>query len=90
MRRHDGYATITDPDRPLVEFDTVQCCHCGAHIRVKPLTASTVYLIFNPTAWRWEEVPGASCYHCLQPVCLPCCEKGTCLPLERMLERLEA
>lgn len=89
MRRVSGYATITDPDRPLVERDTVNCIHCGGSIFVKPATASTVYLIFNRHSWLWEEVPGASCWHCLQPVCLPCYDKGTCLPLERMLDQLE-
>ena len=89
MRRTGGYATITEPEKPLVEFDLVGCCHCGAHIRVKPGTVSTVYLIFNPTIWQWQEEPGASCYHCMKPVCLICYEKGTCVPLERMLEQVE-
>jgi hypothetical protein len=89
MRRAAGYAQIVDPDRPLEEFDLAGCCHCGAQIRVKPLTASTVYLIFDPRTWRWVEVPGASCWHCLKPVCLACHAKGTCTPLERMLDRLE-
>ena len=84
-----GYATISDPERPLEEFDTVSCCHCSAAIRVKPHTASTVYLIFDPVSWQWKEEPGASCWHCMKPVCLPCCEKGICLPLERMLEHAE-
>jgi hypothetical protein len=89
VRRAAGYATIVDPDRPLVERDTAVCCHCGAVILVKPNTVATVYLIFNPTRWRWEEVPGASCWHCQKPVCLPCEAKGTCDPLERQLARLE-
>ena len=89
MRHAGGYATITEPNRPLVEFDTAACCHCGAHIRVKPNTASTVYLIFNPTTWLWEEAPGASCWHCMKPVCLACEALGTCTPLERRLEQME-
>lgn len=84
-----GYAQIVDPAQPLVEFDTVGCCHCGALIRVKPATVSTVYLIFNPSTWRWDEVPGASCWHCMKPVCLPCHDKGTCTPLERTFASLE-
>ena len=89
MRRPQGYATIVDPDRPLLERDTAQCCHCGCVIFVKPLTAATVYLIFNRTDWRWEEVPGASCWHCQRPVCLSCHADGRCLPLEYQLERAE-
>lgn len=89
MRRPGGYATLVEPGRPVVEFDTASCCHCSAAIRVKPNTASTTYLIFHRAHWRWEEVPGASCYHCMKPVCLACYATGICVPLERMLERLE-
>ena len=84
-----GYAQIVDPDKPLEEFDTVICCHCNRLIRVKPGTASTVYLVFNPAEWRWTEEPGAFCRNCMKPVCLPCDEKGTCVPLERMLAQME-
>jgi hypothetical protein len=89
MRRPQGYATIVEPGRPLEEFDTASCCHCSAAIRVKPNTVATVYLVFNRASWLWEEVPGASCWHCMKPVCLTCHDKGICLPLERMLEQAE-
>lgn len=88
-RRIGGYATITDPDTRIVEFDTVSCCHCSAAIRVKPNTVATVYLVVDPVTLLWREEPGASCYHCMKPVCLACHELGTCVPLERMLERAE-
>ena len=26
-----GYVIISDPDAGDVEYDTYQCCHCGAH-----------------------------------------------------------
>lgn len=84
-----GYATIVDPDHPLVERDTVSCCHCGRVIFVKPGTASTVYLVFDPDLWQWREEAGASCWHCMQPVCLTCYMRGVCVPLERRLEILE-
>ena len=85
-----GYTTITDPAAPLVEWDTVTCCHCGALIRIKPGTAATVFVIFDAVAWRWVEEPGASCFCCLKPVCLACHALGRCLPLERQLAQLEA
>ena len=28
-----GYASITDPDGPMIEYDTYQCQHCNAHTR---------------------------------------------------------
>ena len=90
MRKVLGYAQIIDPDRPLEEFDTSACCHCNCLIRVKPGTASTVYLVFSRTDWRWTEEPGASCWHCMKPVCLVCHGKGICTPLERMLEQMES
>ena len=89
MRNPGGYAVIVDPTQPLVEYDTVSCCHCGKVIFVKPGTASTVFLIWNNLARLWQEEPGASCYHCMKPVCLRCHDLGTCLPLERWLEQQE-
>lgn len=92
MRRPDGYATILDPDAPLIERDTAQCAHCGCIITTKPGTLSTVYLIstITPTGLIvTEEVPGAGCWHCDAPVCLACHALGTCLPLERRLAQLE-
>lgn len=87
MPRLSGYATITDPARPLIEMDSVACCHCGSVIFVKPATGGTVYYVTDGLVW--QEVPGASCYHCFKPVCLPCHEKGICTPLERRLHALE-
>ena len=89
MRRVGGYGVITDPDRPLEEFETASCGHCSAHIRVKPLSASTVYLIFDPTVWQWREEPGAFCRVCMRPVCLACHDVGICRPLEHRLARAE-
>lgn len=92
MRRPDGYATIISPDHPVLERDTVQCCHCGCVILVKPGTAATVYLLSSITPAgliHTVEEPGAACWHCQQPVCLPCHARGTCRPLTRTLEQLE-
>src|SRR5207249_4430130 len=89
MRRPLGQIMIVDPDRPLVERDTTLCCHCGKILLVKPGTAATVYLIPTPDG-RWLEEPGASCWHCLQPVCPPCHDLGVCRPLERWLTETEA
>ncbi len=89
MLRPQGYATILDPAHPLVEYDTVTCCHCGRIIFTKPGTVSTVYLVLDPHTRQWTEEDGAGCWHCGKPVCLPCHDLGTCVPMERQLERAE-
>lgn len=89
MRVPQGYAMIVDPDHPLAEYDTVTCCHCGRVVFTKAGTASTVYLLFDAKNWRWVEEPGAGCWHCQKPVCLPCYDLGVCLPMERRLEHWE-
>lgn len=89
MLKPQGYATIVEPDRPTIEFDTAICCHCGCAIRVKAGSVQTVYLIFDKKLWRWVEEMGASCYCCMKPVCLPCHDRGTCTPLERQLAQME-
>jgi hypothetical protein len=33
-RSPHGYSVTTSPDGPTVEFDTLQCCHCGKHFNV--------------------------------------------------------
>lgn len=86
--RLGGYVTITDPDRPLVEYDTVTCCHCGRLIFLKPGTAQTTYLVPDNQG-LWKEEAGAGCWSCQKPVCLACEALGTCMPLERRLEQME-
>lgn len=83
-----GYATVVEPDRPLLERDTVTCVHCSRVVFVKPGTGSTVYLILHRDG-RWTEEPGAFCRCCMGPVCLPCDQVGTCRPLERWLQQVE-
>lgn len=85
-----GYATIVDPDAPLFERDTTTCGHCQRVIFVKPGTAQTTYLIFDRVSWTWKEELGAFCRVCMRPICLPCCDRGRCLPWERQLEASEA
>jgi hypothetical protein len=92
MQRAHGYVTIVDPGAPLVEYDTVVCCHCNKIVFTKPGSISTVYLIQHLTPEGliyWSEAPGAACWHCHKPVCLPCHALGCCLPLERWLDRQE-
>lgn len=94
MLRPKGYAQIIDPDRPLVEYDTVACSHCSAAIFVKPNTVSTVYLILSPGPGGiliWREEPGAGCWKCGgRAICLACYAKGTCRPLAWWLEQQES
>jgi hypothetical protein len=92
VRRADGYATIFQPAAPTLEYDTVQCCHCGGVIRTKPSTLSTVYLVSTLTPAGLivtTEAPGAGCFKCAKPVCLACYALGTCRPLERWLDEQE-
>lgn len=37
--RLDGYITVVG-DGPLMEADTLQCCHCGGHWMVQPGSGS--------------------------------------------------
>lgn len=90
MRSITGYATVVEPDQPLVERDTITCGHCQRVIFVKPKTAQTVYLVFDRETWQWREVMGAFCRVCMRSVCLACHDQGRCRPWERMLEVAEA
>ena len=35
MRRARGYLTIADPERPLIERDTITCAHCNTVVIMK-------------------------------------------------------
>lgn len=87
MLRPQGQATVYG-DR-LIEHDTIACGHCNRIIFVKPGSASTVYIFYQLIGPPREE-PGAFCRVCMRPVCLRCHDVGTCTPLERHLEELEA
>lgn len=90
MLKPHGYATVSDPDRPLVEFDTVTCAHCSAVVHVKPGTGATAYLVWSSRQQQWVETPGAGCYACgYAPVCLRCEADGRCAPLEQRLAQME-
>lgn len=90
MRQPQGYATIVDPDAPIVERDTITCGHCQRVIFVKPGTVATIYLILNRASRRYREEAGACCRVCMRAVCLACDRDGRCTPWERRLEASEA
>jgi hypothetical protein len=90
VRTPTGYATIVEPDRPLVERDTCTCGHCQRIIFTKPHTAATVYLVLDRRTLTWREEAGAFCRVCMRPVCLTCHAEGRCTPWERKLEVAEA
>jgi len=87
-----GYGIIVDPSlsRP-VEFDTVQCKHCGGHIKVKPGSGYTVYLLPTDTPNVYREEMGCWCGRCFGPECLACHRryKGRCRPFELWLDQQE-
>lgn len=89
MRRPQGYATFSSPDAPVIERDTASCGHCNRVVFVKPGTASTVYL-FPQMQGPDKEEPGAMCRVCMRAICLACCAQGSCTPLERRIEQMEA
>lgn len=78
--RAQGYAILTEPDRPTKENDTFTCKHCGAIVFVKPAADPVTY--------------GGWCGRCNALICQACEEKKvkalTCTPLEKWLERQEA
>lgn len=88
MLRPKGYATITDPADPVVEYDTCNCGHCQRIIFTKPGSAQTVYLFIRQH--EVKEEMGAFCRVCMRPVCLQCHDMGTCTPWERQIEQMEA
>lgn len=90
MRHAGGYATIVEPDRPLVELDTCVCGHCQRVIFTKPGSASTVYLLPTQVVGQYREEPGAFCRVCMRVVCLRCHDLGRCTPWERRLEVAES
>lgn len=75
MRREGGYATITDPEKPLVEISTFTCVHCCRITHVK-------------SKQRPEDL-GGLCKICMGLICSECVGKG-CDPLEEKLRREEA
>ena len=85
----DGYATWTDPlgERPVVEMDTAQCCHCQAVIFLKPGSGGRTFLAW--VAGQWQEIPGMGCALCHAHVCWRCHADGRCVPFERRIARME-
>ena len=77
MRRPQGYAILTDPDLPggKQEWDTYTCAHCQRVIRVLPRQ--------DPATM------GGFCRGCMQHICAPCTEPGTCEIFERKLDQYE-
>lgn len=65
------------------------CAHCQRIILVKANTLSRMYL-FPQLDGSMREEPGAGCLKCDKPICLQCCEIGTCTPAEKTLEFMEA
>ena len=75
MRNPGGYAVLTDPDKGVVERDTVTCKHCQKLTHVKPKQ-------------RPEDL-GGLCFVCMGLICSNCVGKP-CDPMEEKLKRAEA
>lgn len=74
--RAQGYATVTDPEKGLVERDTFTCGHCQRIVFVQPGTHSSGDVTM--------------CWQCATPVCQRCVAKQECTPFMRKLEAQEA
>jgi hypothetical protein len=75
MRKPQGYAIWTDPVTAPVERDTFTCAHCNRVVIVAPKT--------DPTDL------GGFCRMCMQHLCGPCADLGTCTPFEQRLDAME-
>jgi hypothetical protein len=75
MRNPHGYLVINDPDKPLVEYDTVTCCHCNK-VTIIPHRCDPSEL-------------GGFCTMCMGYTCKDCADKD-CTPFEKKLEQMEA
>jgi len=78
--RAQGYAILTEPDRPTKENDTFTCGHCNRVVFVKPDADPVTY--------------GGWCGGCTRLIC-PACEAEkvrtlACRPFEKWLEQQEA
>lgn len=73
VRKPSGYFTITDPDAPMIEGETLSCRHCQAIWRVQPGSGIR-------RGW---------CHRCAGPLCgKPAC-LAECVPWERAIEAME-
>ena len=75
MRRPQGYAITTEPDKATIEEDTYTCCHCNCIVFVKANS--------DPSDM------GGFCRMCYSHICSDCADKGTCDPFEKKLEAME-
>lgn len=79
MRKPQGYATISDPELGLKEWDTVTCSHCQRIQAVKPLAPASEC--------------GGWCPGCSKVVCGPCADRiplHGCEIWERQMDKMEA
>jgi hypothetical protein len=89
MLKPQGYLVVTHAEGLTLERDTISCGHCNRIVFVKPGHASTVYL-FPQVQGPDKEEMGAHCRQCDKAICLTCHDAGTCTPLLRRIEWMEA
>jgi hypothetical protein len=76
MRNPGGYAFSFDPIGVRQEADTFTCNHCNRVVVVKPKC--------DPADL------GGMCRLCMKMICPDCVNIGSCDPMEKKLERIEA
>ncbi len=72
-RHVKGYIQISEPDKPMVEQETLQCVHCQKHWVVQPGSGIR-------RGW---------CFRCMGPSCGKQNCETKCVPAERMIEEIE-
>lgn len=70
--RAQGYATISDPDKGMIECDTFTCNHCQQIVFVRPKNRASD--------------DGAMCKMCMQLICQRCLDDGRCIPFLKKLD----
>jgi hypothetical protein len=83
-QRQHGIECITDGMLGNQEWHSnFSCAHCGQNFRIKPLKIVMGVATDENLGTLYDR-----CTCCDKFICLPCTDKP-CLPLERMIERME-
>lgn len=92
MLNPQGYATIIDPDRGLIEFDAVTCAHCGNVSMTRSTVNSTPQItVYKADGTNYEKDAGfcRACFHYICPICdgKPCSNRFKRLDEEEKVAR---
>jgi hypothetical protein len=80
----EGVGELTAPYGEVTALKTYTCGHCNRIDFVKPEAAPAQFLVLR----TFE--PPAVCHRCWTLVCPKCHAAGNCMPVEALLEKIEA